>query len=92
MDRYEELDAKRQGEGLTLEEANELGRLEAERDGREYEGNAEDPPPEVRAERVGADPEEVTEAEIEAKERDVDDTILTDERRKAAEVDTPPPA
>ncbi|HYH28354.1 MAG TPA: hypothetical protein VEA19_06235 [Actinomycetota bacterium] len=93
MDRYEELDAKRQGEGLTEDEANELGRLEAERAGRPYEGNADDPPLEVRAERVGADPEEATEEEVAAtEEKDVDDTVLTDERRRANERDNPPVA
>ncbi|MDQ4005152.1 MAG: hypothetical protein M3135_02470 [Actinomycetota bacterium] len=91
--RYRELDAKRQGEGLTEEEANELGKLEAKRMGKEYEGNADDPPLEVRAERVGADPEEVTEAEVEVKEnRDVDDSVQTPERLAGEQVDAPPPA
>ncbi len=48
MSRYDELDEKRRTRGLTREEAEELGRLEAERMGREYEGNADDPPPGVR--------------------------------------------
>ena len=92
-ERYQELDRKRQGEGLTEEEANELGKLEAERSGQDYEGNADDPPLEVRAERVGADPEEVTEAEVEIKEnRDVDDSIQTPERLAGEQVDVPPPA
>ena len=92
--RYRELDAKRLSpEGLTEAEANELGRLDAERAGRPYEGNADDPPLEVRAERVGADPEEATEEKIVAEEqKDVDDTILTDERLAAAEKDIPPVA
>ena len=92
--RYRELDAKRRSaEGLTEEEANELGRLDAERAGRPYEGNADDPPLEVRAERVGADPEEATEEEIAAtEETDIDDTVLTDERLRAAEKDIPPVA
>ena len=49
MSRYDELDEKRRTRGLTDDEANELGRLEAERMGREYEGNADNPPPGVRA-------------------------------------------
>lgn len=39
-DRYRRLIAKRDAEGLTHEEANELGRLMAEREGRTY-ANAE---------------------------------------------------
>lgn len=54
MGRYEELTAKRDSaEGLTNEEANELGRMLAEREGKPY-GNADNPPPEVQEER--ADP------------------------------------
>jgi hypothetical protein len=52
MDRYQQLIEKRQGEGLTEDEANELGRLMAERRGEEY-ANADDPPEEVEIERVG---------------------------------------
>lgn len=48
--RLEELTTKRQQTGLTPEEANELGRLMAEAAGEPY-GNAQDPPPEVAAER-----------------------------------------
>ena len=51
MDRYEELIAKRDREGLTDEEADELGRLMAERRGERYEGDARKPPPEVAARR-----------------------------------------
>lgn len=53
-DRYEELVRKREGTGLTAEEADELGRLMAEREGRgdEY-ANAQNPPEAVEAERVG---------------------------------------
>ena len=91
--RYRELDDKRQGEGLTEEEANELGRLEAERSGKQYEGNADDPPLEVRAERVSSDPEEATEAEVEVKENtDVDGSVQTPERLAGEQVDAPPPA
>ncbi len=52
-DRYDELIGKRRRVGLSDEEANELGRLMAERAGRgdEY-GNAANPPPGVRAVRA----------------------------------------
>jgi hypothetical protein len=38
--RFQELEAKRDTEGLTVDEANELGRMMAERQGKPY-GNAE---------------------------------------------------
>jgi hypothetical protein len=90
MGRYEDLIAKRDSaEGLTDEEANELGQIIAERDGEPY-ANADDPPPEVEAERRSK-PEEATEDEVET-ERDVDDSVLTEEREKGREVDNPPVA
>jgi hypothetical protein len=93
MGRYEELTKKRDAEGLSDDEANELGKLEAKREGEEYEGNADDPPIEVRAERIGADPETATEEEVATEEhKDVDDTVLTRERERAAEGDNPPVA
>ena len=74
--RFRELDEKRRGRGLTAEEANELGRLDAERAGREYEGNAQNPPPEVEAEREVAGAEDVlSEREAAEVRRDVDDPI-----------------
>jgi hypothetical protein len=42
MGRFEELTRKRDSEGLSQEEADELGRLTAQREGKEYEGSAED--------------------------------------------------
>jgi hypothetical protein len=48
--RYEELTEKRDSIGLTHDEADELGRLMAEREGKPY-GNADDPPEEVEEER-----------------------------------------
>jgi hypothetical protein len=53
MDRYQELIAKRDREGLTDDEADELGRLMAERRGQPYEGNAQEPPPDVAVEQAG---------------------------------------
>ena len=49
-DRFDELTEKRDGIGLTHDEADELGRLMAEREGKPY-GNADDPPEEVEEER-----------------------------------------
>jgi hypothetical protein len=51
-DRFDELIEKRKGSGLSREEADELGRLFAEREGKPY-GNADDPPAEVEDERKG---------------------------------------
>jgi hypothetical protein len=53
-DRYEELAKKRGESGLTAEEANELGKLMAEKEGREEDyANATNPPEEVEVERTG---------------------------------------
>jgi hypothetical protein len=53
-DRYEELTAKRRESGLTVEEANELGKLMAEKEGRKEDyANATNPPEEVEVERAG---------------------------------------
>jgi hypothetical protein len=49
-DRFRELTEKRDGPGLSNEEADELGRMMAEREGKPY-GNADDPPEEVEEER-----------------------------------------
>jgi hypothetical protein len=89
MGRYEDLIAKRDDEGLSEEEADELGKLIAEREGKPY-SNADDPPPDVEAERKGKSAEEV-EDEVET-ERDVDDSVLTEEGEKGREVDNPPVA
>jgi hypothetical protein len=88
MGRYEDLIAKRDSEGLSEDEANELGRLIAQQEGEPY-ANADDPPPDVEAERKSKDPEEATRDEV---ERDVDDSVLTKEREKGNEVDNPPVA
>lgn len=80
VDRYQELLQKRDGPGLSDREADELGRLMAQREGEAYEGNADDPPPEVEAERVSQDPAEyVEEQEASKASRDVDDSVMTRE-------------
>ena len=89
MDRYEELLAKRDAEGLTREEADALGELIAEREGKPY-GNADNPPSEVESERQG-EPEEATRDEVQT-ERDIDDSVLTKEGHPGREVDNPPVA
>ena len=61
MDRYEELIEKRDGEGLTDDEAAELGRLMAERRGQSYQGDAEDPPPDVELRRKSVPEDEIEE-------------------------------
>lgn len=71
MGRYEDLIAKRRVEGLTEEEANELGQLFAEREGKPY-GNAANPPPAVEEER-GDVPEEAMVHEVQ-RQRDADDS------------------
>jgi hypothetical protein len=58
-ERFRLLINKRGLVGLTRREADELGRLLAEREGREY-GNADLPPPEVLAERRQAPVRELT--------------------------------
>jgi hypothetical protein len=102
--RYEELTRKREESGLTVEEANELGRLIAEKEGRGQEyANAAQPPEEVEVERSGlAETEEEMEAVQEEREeretgiplldKDVDDTPLDREREAAEERDNPPVA
>jgi hypothetical protein len=62
MGRYEDLIAKRDSEGLSEDEANELGRLIAEREGEPY-ANADDPPPDVEAERKSKDPDSALQGE-----------------------------
>jgi hypothetical protein len=89
LDRYEELLAKRDAEGLTHEEANALGKLIAEREGKPY-SNADDPPPEVEGERT-SETEEETRDKVETG-TDVDDSVLTKEGEPGREVDQPPVA
>jgi hypothetical protein len=48
--RFDELTEKRDREGLSREEADELGRMYAEREGKPY-ANADHPTPEVEEER-----------------------------------------
>ena len=61
----------------------------AEREGKPY-GNADNPPPAVQEDR-GDVPEEATRDEVET-ERDVDDSVLTQEGQPGREVDNPPVA
>jgi hypothetical protein len=89
LGRYEDLIAKRRSEGLTQGEANELGQIIAEREGKPY-GNAEHPPPEVQEER-GDVPEDATRDEVQT-QRDVDDSVLTEEGEEGRKVDNPPVA
>ncbi|HZB03853.1 MAG TPA: hypothetical protein VE737_05960, partial [Actinomycetota bacterium] len=71
MDRYRQLIEKRGGPGLSDEEADELGRLMAERQGEQY-ANADDPPLDVEAERESKETEEYIEEQRESREgRDV---------------------
>lgn len=102
--RYDELVRKRDGEGLTEEEANELGRLMAEKEGRpEDYANAERPPDEVEIARTGiAESEEELQAvqeeraeredELPLLDKEVDDTPLDKEKKAAQERDNPPVA
>ena len=93
MGRYEELIEKRDSQGLSDDETDELGKLMAEREGDTYEGNADDPPLEVEAERVSKDPEEyVEEVEASRDSRDVDDSVMTREGEPGRQTDAPPPA
>lgn len=93
---------KRRVEGLSDDEANELGRLMAEDAGVPY-ANADRPPEDVEVERdaiaaeegevarVAAEqPDEIEEGEL--ADRDVDDTVLDRRRRAAQDRDLPPPA
>jgi hypothetical protein len=80
--RYEELVEKRDAEGLSRDEATELAKLMAEREGKEYEGNAENPPLDVEVERVGGGEEGVTEEDIERAE-EVKEAEKTREAEKA---------
>jgi hypothetical protein len=59
--RYQELMEKREGTGLSMEETEELARLMAEREGKEYEGDAENPPEDVEMRRSSVPEEEIEE-------------------------------
>ena len=61
MDRYQELIDKRDREGLTDDESTELGQLMAERRGESYQGDADDPPPDVELRRRSVPEEEIEE-------------------------------
>ena len=90
--RMDQLKEKRSGEGLTEEEANELGRLMAEERGEPY-GNADNPPEDVEVERDAVEAEEKAEIEEgEREDRDVDESVQDDERLAAEQKDLPPPA
>jgi hypothetical protein len=92
MDRYQQLIEKRDSTGLTREETDELGKLMAEREGKEYEGSAADPPEDVELRRASV-PEEAIKEEVDAKTyRDVDDSVMTREGQPGREKDAPPPA
>jgi hypothetical protein len=92
MDRYQELIEKRDGPGLSDEEADELGRLMAERQGEPY-ANADNPPLDVEAERESKDTEDYVEEQRESREgRDVDDAVMTREGQPSRETDNPPVA
>jgi hypothetical protein len=94
MGRYEELVEKRDGSGLTKDEADELGRLMAERRDAPY-GNAENPPADVEVERSST-ADDLQELQEEKRERerdeDIDETVLDRERKAGAERDDPPVA
>jgi hypothetical protein len=81
MDRFQELLEKRDTEGLSGDEANELGMMEAERRGAEYH-NAENPPPDVEAERVART--DVTEEDVE-QARDREDAEQAETAPKGSE-------
>jgi hypothetical protein len=94
MGRYEDLTKKRGETGLSKDEADELGRLMAERRGEPY-GNARRPPEDVEIERSGTvDTAEELEEEKRDQDRqkDVDDSVQDRERQAAVDRDEPPPA
>jgi hypothetical protein len=94
MGRYEDLTKKRDETGLTKDEADELGKLMADRRGEPY-GNAQRPPEDVEIERAGTvDTAEELEEEKRDQDRqkDVDDSVQDRERQAAIDRDEPPPA
>ena len=94
MGRYEDLTKKRDETGLTKVEADELGKLMAERRNEPY-GNAQRPPEDVEIERSGTvDTAEELEEEKRDQDRqeDVDDSVMDRERKAAMDRDEPPPA
>ena len=94
MGRFEDLTKKRDESGLTKDEADELGKLMADRRDEPY-GNAQSPPEDVEVERSGT-AEGVEELEEEKRdqdqEKDVDESIHDRQRQAAMDRDEPPPA
>jgi hypothetical protein len=94
MGRYEDLTKKRDESGLTKGEADELGKLMAERRDQPY-GNAQRPPDDVEVERSGT-AESVQELEEvkrdQDREKDVDESVHDRQRQTAMDRDEPPPA
>jgi hypothetical protein len=94
MGRYEELTKKRDDTGLTKDEADELGKLMAERRGQPH-GTADNPPEDVEVERSGT-VESVEELEEEKRDqerdKDVDESVQDRQRQTAMDRDEPPPA
>jgi hypothetical protein len=81
--RYDELVQKRDSEGLSRQEADELGKLMAERRGEPY-GNADNPPADVQVERVTA--EEVTSEDL----QQVEEEKEAQKRQQAEKAETAP--
>ena len=94
MGRYEDLTKKRDDTGLTKDEADELGKLMAERRGQPH-GTADDPPEDVEVERSGT-VETVEELDQEKRDqerdKDVDESVHDRQRQTAMDRDEPPPA
>ena len=94
MGRYEDLTKKRDDTGLTKDEADELGKLMAERRGKPH-GTADDPPEDVEVERSGT-VETVEELDQEKRDqerdKDVDESVHDRQRQTAMDRDEPPPA
>lgn len=91
-DRYQQLIEKRDSTGLSEEETEELGRLMAEREGKEYEGSADDPPEDVELRRASVPEQEIEEQVASKTYRDVDDSVMTEEGQAGRDKDFPPPA
>ena len=94
MGRYEDLTKKRNQTGLTKDEADELGKLMAERRGKPH-GTADNPPEDVEVERSGT-VETVEELDQEKRDqerdKDVDESVHDRQRQTAMDRDEPPPA
>jgi hypothetical protein len=90
--RYRDLIEKRDSTGLSREETEELGKLMAERGGKEYEGSAANPPEDVEMRRASVPEEAIEEREKSKTYRDVDDSVMTREGQPGRDKDFPPPA